>query len=137
VDSGSTLLKWRIYTASRIPESIRPAGIRIAVKLVADKKLSLDQFGSFLIDAEIQPKEIPERSLLRGYDVADFGLISGLSGCGYTAEEKKLLSTNWSSKMNEHGLFLNLNDAKQFTRIANERVSEHAPFWVFILYSLV
>jgi hypothetical protein len=65
-----------------------------------------------------------------GYDVADEGNISGLSNCGYTELEAAALRPAWASKLNEHGLFLELDVALAFRSLTDQRVVEHAPFFV-------
>jgi hypothetical protein len=68
--------------------------------------------------------------------VADSALVSGLSNCSYKAEQKHNLHLDWSEKLNEHGLFRNVEDAMGFKAVSDRRVSEHAPFWVYGLHRL-
>ena len=65
-----------------------------------------------------------------GFDVAD-GSTSGLSNCGYDASEARILRPVWGPRLNEHGLFVDIADALSFRRLTNERVPEHAPFYVY------
>lgn len=82
------------------------------------------------------PAELPPGSELLGYDVADAGRISGLTNCGYLPEEKKRLSRAWASRLNSFGLLTNLDEAMAFKRVTDERVREHAPFWVYGLWQV-
>lgn len=66
-----------------------------------------------------------------GYDVADWWLLSGLSNCGYTTEEKKSLSNQFASDINEYGLFVSGNAAQCFCADCNLRVPQHAPFAIY------
>ena len=69
-----------------------------------------------------------------GYDVADSSLISGLSNCGYTAQEVAELRPTWSGRLNDHHLFEDVQPAFEFSQLTNRRVPEHAPFYVYGLY---
>ena len=65
-----------------------------------------------------------------GFDVAD-GSTSGLSNCGYDASEAHILRPVWGPRLNAHGLFIEIADALSFRRLTNDRVPEHAPFYVY------
>ncbi|PTL76850.1 hypothetical protein DAT35_47090 [Vitiosangium sp. GDMCC 1.1324] len=71
---------------------------------------------------------------LLGYDVADGGLISGLSNCGYTEAEAASLRAKWAGHLNEHHLLGDLERALEFREVSDRRVPEHAPFFVFGLW---
>lgn len=77
---------------------------------------------------------IPRNWLFLGYDVADTGLISGLSNCGYAEKEREHLGKVWCSRLNEYGLIKTLHEALVFRDLTNTREPEHAPFFVFSLY---
>jgi hypothetical protein len=68
-----------------------------------------------------------------GYDVAD-PTISGLSNCGYTPEEMRELTPIWAPRLNDRGLFEDEADAAAFRDLTNQRVPEHAPFFVIGLW---
>jgi hypothetical protein len=69
-----------------------------------------------------------------GYDIADRYLLSGLSNCGFLANEdadrEKQL---WSPALSELHLFEDLDHALAFQEFAALRTQEHAPFFVFSL----
>jgi hypothetical protein len=69
-----------------------------------------------------------------GWDVADSGLVSGLSNCGYCAAEVDTLRREFGPQLNEHGLFTNLSAAQMFCARSDERVPEHAPFLVHQIF---
>lgn len=77
----------------------------------------------------------PEWELL-GYDVADGGCISGLSNCGYTELERARLLPEWGPRVGGAHLLGTVEDAFAFRRVADVRVSEHAPFFVYALRAL-
>lgn len=69
-----------------------------------------------------------------GFDVADGGFISGLTNCGYTESEAPGLRARWARHLNEHHLLDDLERALEFRDVSDERVPEHAPFFVFGLW---
>ena len=79
------------------------------------------------VDAELVAE--PDWVFL-GFDVAD-GSTSGLSNCGYDASEARILRPVWGPRLNKHGLFVDIADALSFRQLTNERVPEHAPFYVY------
>lgn len=68
---------------------------------------------------------------LLGYDVADPWQVSGLTNCGYSSEEKAALVETWRPRLTASGLLRTLTWAKEFVDVANGRVLEHAPFYVY------
>ncbi len=66
-----------------------------------------------------------------GYDVADRGPTSALSNCGYTPEEMAQTRLKWRDRINQWGLLDNLDDAVTFRAFSDERVSEHALFYIY------
>lgn len=73
-----------------------------------------------------------------GFDVADGGMISGLSNCGYEPEAENVwkIREQWWPLLNEHHLFDKLEDAKQFREFANIREKDQSPFFVFGIYRI-
>jgi len=69
-----------------------------------------------------------------GYDVADASLLSGLSNCGYDDTEAAALREEWAQHINESHLIIDAQRAALFRKLCNERVPEHAPFFVFGIY---
>jgi hypothetical protein len=77
-----------------------------------------------------------ERYDLLGYDVADYGLLGGLTNCGYVLEEAASLAPVWAPFLNEWHLFDNPEHATAFAAVTETRVPEHAPFFVYGIYQL-
>ena len=73
---------------------------------------------------------------LLGYDVADYGLLGGLTNCGYTPEEAASLEPVWAPLLNKWHLFGNPEDATAFAAVTEKRVPEHAPFFTYGIYLL-
>jgi hypothetical protein len=82
-----------------------PHGIFVAIHLFSERSLAEDMV-PYLLPGGIQagltldhtvPTESPTGSKLLGYDVADASWISGLTNCGYAANEKPQLSRVWQS----------------------------------------
>jgi hypothetical protein len=87
-----------------------------------------------LNSGEIVPPSTSEFRFL-GYDVGDWGLVSGLSNCGFMPDEPvAVYREKWGPKLNRHHLFDDINDAHEFVEFADRRVPEHAPFFVFGLW---
>lgn len=82
----------------------------------------------------VKPRELDKRWSLLGYDVSDEFLLSGLSDCGYTPKEVRTLGKRWSPYLNNHHLFTDWQQAVEFQEMTDERVVEHAPFYVYGLY---
>jgi hypothetical protein len=72
-----------------------------------------------------------------GYDVADQWLTSGLSNCGYVGNERDEWRSRWGDRVNEVHLFDDPSEASAFAIATNERVPEHAPFFVYSLLERV
>lgn len=72
--------------------------------------------------------------MLLGFDVADAGLTSGLTNCGFGQSERSTLRASWAPGLNEHHLFVDVEQAFAFRGLAGGRVPEHAPFFVYALY---
>jgi hypothetical protein len=71
-----------------------------------------------------------------GYDVSDWSMISGLTNCGYTPDEiSELNRKGWTKKLNENHLFSTIEAAHEFRRYTDLRVKEHAPFFVYGMYT--
>jgi hypothetical protein len=70
---------------------------------------------------------------LLGFDVADIGYISALSNCGWAEDARAIMQQRWLPHLNEHGLFEDADAASDFLPVAEDLVSEHAPFFVYAL----
>jgi hypothetical protein len=89
------------------------------------------KFGPFV--AATNPPQRDSAWPLLGYDVAD-PVISGLSNCGYDNAERGELAGTWGRWINRHHIFHTLEDAFDFASLTNQRVPEHAPFFVIGLW---
>jgi hypothetical protein len=93
---------------------------------------------AFEEDRESPPSADPAAGQfdLVGYDVADYGLISGLTNCGYKPEEVASLAPVWVPRLNQWHLFDDPDDADAYATITEQRVPEHAPFFGYGIYQL-
>ena len=82
------------------------------------------------------PSELDANWQTLGWDVADSGLISALSNCGYRSEEVDTLRQIFAPKLNDHGLFDDVEAAETFCVRSEARVPEHPPFFVHQLFCL-
>ncbi len=69
-----------------------------------------------------------------GLDVSDESTLSGLMNCGYDSEESRTLRRRWGPKLNERHLFDDMEQALAFRTLTDDRVREHAPFFVYGLW---
>lgn len=73
---------------------------------------------------------------LLGFDVSDQSMLSGLSNCGYSDESENVqsLRDRWGPHLNSYHLFDKVEQAVAFKEFSNQRVREHAPFFVYGLW---
>jgi hypothetical protein len=83
--------------------------------------------------ATIQPALPDEAWDLLGYDVADEWLLSVLTNCGFDklTEDVEAIRKKYVPALNAYHLFDALEPATEFRMLSDERVQEHAPFFVF------
>jgi len=119
---------------SSLPEPQRDRSVLVVVGVVSaspdDEELLRRTIG---VDAELRVD--PAWTSL-GYDVADGG-ISGLCNCGYREEDEQMIPRAiWAPRLNEHGLFDDVDHALAFRDLTDRRVPEHAPFFVYGLWMI-
>ena len=124
-----------------VHRALAPNAIFVAIELLSEKEaegptISYDRGHAAIWLEPTVPSRPPEGSSLLGYDVADAGWISGLSNCGYTADEIHTLAPVWGPRLNSFGLLTNVEDAVAFRQVCDNRVPEHAPFWIYALWRL-
>ncbi len=105
----------------------------IAVTLQEDVHDSEDLLEWYARASNINPSLRDPAWTFLGYDVSDQWLLSGLSNCGYGTNESEIQSfrETYASSLNEHHLFDSIKPAVDFMHFSDERVREHAPFFVF------
>ncbi|HSK81017.1 MAG TPA: hypothetical protein VLQ45_31480 [Thermoanaerobaculia bacterium] len=82
---------------------------------------------------EINPPAADGGWSFLGYDVADLGgTTSGLMNCGFLPEleDVEALRLRWGPKLNDFHLFDSRKEAREFKDFSNQRVAEHAPFFI-------
>ena len=65
-----------------------------------------------------------------GYDICDDSLISSLTNCAISQEEKSLLQLKYAKNFNEYGLFQDDTCARECALELDHLVPEHRPFLV-------
>ncbi len=126
---------------ARIREHLAKLGpaVRAPHQLIAVSWHAKDGFVPGPYGPYPEPTSPSERSPgwnILGFDVSDGALLSGLSNCGYTDEERDEHRAKWGPHLNEHHLFDDMGHAFEFQRACEQRVAEHAPFFVFGLWSI-
>ncbi|UCH73973.1 MAG: hypothetical protein JSU82_16920 [Rhodospirillales bacterium] len=109
-------------------------GVPIAVEMVGDVTPESDIAPWPDFDTEVPVQSRPDDWVFLGYDICDFGWISGLSNCGGSGEEMRRLRAAWQDRLNAFGLFESRADAAAYRAASDQRVAEHAPFRIFALY---
>jgi hypothetical protein len=122
----------RVASKCGIPKE---ATVPIALDIASETSLLDFSYWHAVLDDSYPLISFDETWVLLGYDVADCYRLSGLANCSYRTEDKLLLSQEWSSALNQFGLIQTFDAAAQFVRITNRRVSDHAPFFVYGIYS--
>jgi hypothetical protein len=79
---------------------------------------------------EPEPLDVKSQWSFLGYDISDRFFLSGLSNCGY-GQDRPALQREWAPCINEHHLVSEIDSANKFKIMTDERVKEHAPFYVF------
>ena len=87
----------------------------------------------YIVANDIEPIESCAGHFI-GYDIADEGLTSSVSNCGYSEAEIVFAKSNYAEKINKHGLFDDLLVANSFLEYSLRRVPEHSPFYVYGLF---
>jgi hypothetical protein len=123
-----------MLAAFREHASTGACGVPIAVEMAGDTRPKSDVAPWPSFDTAVPIQTRPADWILLGYDVCDSGWISGLSNCGTASGEMQQLSRDWQGRLNEFGLFLSADDAREYCGVTDRRVPEHAPFRVFALY---
>ena len=134
----------RMRTYYHAHRELAPGGVFVGIELLSEKTadgpvILYEGSGGSLYGITLEPTlpdRLPDGSTLLGYDVADAGRISGLANCGYTDENAGALKPAWGPRLNSVGLLSTLEDAVAFRQASDERVPEHAPFWVYALWRL-
>lgn len=83
---------------------------------------------------DIKPVSRSHEWKLLGFDVADDFLLSGLMNAGYGIEGREILHQQWARHLNQYHLFEDLDTARKFKFLTDERVREHSPFNVYGIY---
>jgi hypothetical protein len=132
-----SLAELKAFIARHERLMVRPHWI-VAVGVVRDalQEAKLPDESSMGFDHAIDhaaPARASESWKFLGFDVSDYFLLSGLSNCGYTSDDQAR-AAEFAPLLNRYHLFDSLEDAKAFQAWSDERVPEHAPFFVFALY---
>lgn len=86
--------------------------------------------------AEVMPRSLDPSWRLLGYDVACSGFFSALCNCGLKPEEMEAARTEWGPHLNRDNLFEDKAVAWEFKQFYDERIPEHAPFFVCGLWQI-
>ncbi len=115
-------------------------GVVIAAELhligALESDINWDTHWKALTSADPAMGSVPKNWISLGYDVATVSMFySGL--CGYAQPKTKEWEPErerWASRLNDHGLFSNFDDALEYTLVPAEWDENEAPFYVYALY---
>lgn len=124
------LRKYNYYKDNAVP-------VAVIIILTEAIKKDLFSYNSLLEKTELSEHNLPVEMSFIGYDVGDGDMISGLTNCGYTKEDKAHLNNIFQESINPYGLFDEYHDANKFKEMTNYRVASHAPFYVYGIYSAI
>ena len=90
-----------------------------------------------LFECLATPGKVQESWEFIGFDVSDSGFTSAISNMGFTSDDDiPSLRAKWGPYLNEYHLFDQAENAVRFKEFSNQRAPEHAPFFVFGLWSI-
>jgi hypothetical protein len=118
-------------------QSLRQEDIDIAATTVVAVEILLNRPVGDLYPAvrPIDPPSVDRIWRLIGYDVSDESLLSGLMNTKYSDSTlNSERESRWAQNLNIHHLFHDPAQALEFAKFSDERVPEHAPFFVFGLW---
>jgi hypothetical protein len=122
--------------ASALRDAIAAAGaaertVCVAIEVLLENGLERDPDWDIRLGGETpcEPSRVDWARL--GFDVADIDYTSGLSNCGWLAEDEQSWKERWLPFMNEHGLLADLGAATDLRAAMDDRAPEHAPFFVY------
>lgn len=101
----------------------------IALSVQAASATDVPEWAAYM-NQKVDPGQVQAWRLL-GYHVADEGMISGLSNCGYSVAEQAQWSARLGKALNQYHLINDQGVALRTAADADQRVPEHAPFLVF------
>ncbi len=140
-DLWGSLDELKAALAAELPAGDWPAG---SYQLIAVARMFINHSGPLTwpghpdaFHGPIDPPEIDEAWEFLGYDVSDNWLLSGLSNCLSANDPEYAKWEEWFAiKLNDHGLFTEIDDAVEFTGAIDEKVKEHAPFAPYGIWRL-
>ena len=107
----------------------------VMITALTEQAIPLDHAWMFAVEEPAQTVDADDEWEFLGYDIADASMTSALMNCGFQPDERSDLRRGWADKLNTHGLFPSLDDARAFRSLSDTRITEHAPFFVFALHT--
>jgi hypothetical protein len=108
----------------------------LAVTWLSDNHFAPGDVGPWI--EPVDPPTLNADWRLLGYDVGDGSFLSGLTNCGCLATdgdaEAGAIAQRWRPSLNAFHLFVRPEDAFAFRELSDQRIPEHAPFFVSGLY---
>ena len=124
----------RTFQAGAPASAIARDAVAVAIEVMSDPGGFAGSHWGPLFDSDRAAATAPDDWDFLGYDVADEGMVSGLSNCGYDKKTKPDVVKRVAAALNDAGLFDALDAARSFRAECDVRVKEHSPFHVYALY---
>ena len=116
-------------------QGVNGHGRVVMITVLTEEAMPSDHVWMFAIEDPAQTTDTADEWEFLGYDVADASMTSALMNCGFQPSERDALRKEWADRLNAHGLFQSLDDARAFRLLNDARVAEHAPFFVFAFHA--
>lgn len=121
----------RLETISgEVPQIIALTCAAVCVDVIEEK------FGPGWFNKELTSGMLHRNGwVLLGFDVLDMqGLISGVSGCGYSEAAREMMLKRFHKALNSRGLFASHRLASEFATARGLQIRAHAPFVPVSIY---
>jgi hypothetical protein len=93
-----------------------------------------DGYQKYFMPPVTSPSAIDANWTFMGFDIADTGLISGITNYGYEQNSASILKKKWRNELNKYHLLKRIESAYEFKKITCERTVEHNSFFLYGVY---
>jgi hypothetical protein len=126
------LIKLEKYLEENDSKIIKPYWIIAVTRISRPQEVKNKPF-EWPYFEKTEPNAISSEWKLIGYDIADEGGESHLTGIGFRGDEQylKSLCNRWGHCLNEYHLFRSLTDANEYKEYESQHEPDRAPYYVY------